>query len=81
MKVTGQVKEYVLEGYAEKLQTDLPVTEINASSGSIVKVSSGQPLPAPVVIGKDRKLPTEIIDNDSFTKFDPEEDGIDFLKA
>ncbi|UQD53527.1 endonuclease [Bacillus methanolicus] len=81
VKVTGQVKEYVLEGYAEKLQTDLPVTEINASSGSIAKVSSGQPLPAPVVIGKDRKLPTEIIDNDSFTKFDPEEDGIDFFES
>lgn len=81
VKVTGQVKEYVLEGYAEKLQTDLPVTEINASTGSITKVSSGQPLPAPVVIGKDRALPTEIIDNDSFTKFDPEEDGIDFFES
>ncbi|EIJ80388.1 Endonuclease/exonuclease/phosphatase [Bacillus methanolicus PB1] len=81
VKVSGQVKEYVLEGYAEKLQTDLPVTEINASSGSITKVSSGQPLPAPIVIGKDRTLPTEIIDNDSFTKFDPEEDGIDFFES
>ncbi|MBE3570065.1 MAG: chitobiase/beta-hexosaminidase C-terminal domain-containing protein [Bacillales bacterium] len=81
VKVTGQVKEYVLEGYSEKLQTDLPVTEINAASGSITKVSSGQPLPEPVVIGQDRALPTEIIDNDSFTKFDPEEDGIDFFES
>lgn len=81
VKVTGQVKEWLLEGYPEKAQTDLTVTEINAASGSIKVISRGQPLPAPVVIGKDRALPTEIIDNDSFTKFDPEEDGIDFFES
>jgi predicted extracellular nuclease len=81
VKVTGQVKEWLLEGYPEKAQTDLTVTEINASSGAINVISRGQQLPAPVVIGKDRILPTEIIDNDSFTKFDPEEDGIDFFES
>ena len=81
VQVTGQVKEWLLEGYSEKAQTDLTVTEINASSGSIKVISRGQPLPAPVVIGKDRALPTEVIDNDSFTKFDPEEDGIDFFES
>ncbi|STO13745.1 Endonuclease YhcR precursor [[Flavobacterium] thermophilum] len=81
VQVTGQVKEWLLEGYSEKAQTDLTVTGINASSGSIKVISRGQPLPAPVVIGKDRALPTEVIDNDSFTKFDPEEDGIDFFES
>jgi predicted extracellular nuclease len=79
VKVDGTVKEWVLEGYSEKLETDLPVTEINAAS--ITKVSSAQPLPEPIIIGKDRHLPTEIIDNDVFAEFDPEEDGIDFFES
>ena len=43
VKVSGQVKEWVLEGYAEKLQTDLPVTEINATDIQIT--ASNQALP------------------------------------
>ncbi|WNS74136.1 endonuclease [Bacillus sp. DTU_2020_1000418_1_SI_GHA_SEK_038] len=79
VKASGQVKEWVLEGYAEKLQTDLPVTEINASNIQII--ASNQLLPAPVVIGVDRMLPLEIIDNDQFENFDPNEDGIDFFES
>ncbi|MEH7345424.1 endonuclease [Bacillus sp. JJ1532] len=79
VKVSGQVKEWVLEGYAEKLQTDLPVTEINASNIQII--ASNQSLPAPVVIGVDRMLPLEVIDNDRFENFDPSEDGIDFFES
>ena len=70
VKVSGQVKEWVLEGYAEKLQTDLPVTEINATN--IQKTASNQDLPAAIIIGEDRIPPTEIIDNDGFAQFDPE---------
>lgn len=79
VNVSGLVKEYVLEGYSEKLTTDLPVTEINASS--ITTMTSGQVLPNPVVIGKDRIPPTETIDNDAMTKFEPEQDGIDFYES
>lgn len=79
VKVSGLVKEWVLDGYAEKLQTDLPVTEINASQ--IIVTASNQPLPAPVVIGADRMPPLEVIDNDGFTNFDPEQDGIDFFES
>lgn len=79
VKVSGLVKEYVLEGYSEKLTTDLPVTEINASL--ITTMASGQVLPSPVVIGKDRIPPTETIDNDAMTKFEPEQDGIDFYES
>lgn len=77
--VNGQVKEWVLEGYAEKLQTDLPVTEINASFIGIS--ASNQALPAPVVIGVDRIPPVTVIDNDGLAVFDPEEDGIDFFES
>jgi 2',3'-cyclic-nucleotide 2'-phosphodiesterase (5'-nucleotidase family) len=79
--VSGLVKEWVLDGYAEKLQTDLAMTEINAQSGKITKVSSGTELPTPVVIGRDVIPPTSVIDNDQFRTFDPAEDGIDFYES
>ncbi|WP_080843911.1 chitobiase/beta-hexosaminidase C-terminal domain-containing protein [Cytobacillus gottheilii] len=78
VSVSGTVKEYVMEGYGERFQTDLPVTEISASS--IEKTGTGD-LPDPVIIGVDRIAPTEIIDNDSFGQFDPEQDGIDFYES
>jgi predicted extracellular nuclease len=79
VKVSGEVTEYVLEGYSDRYQTDLPVTEIGASSVEVT--ATGQELPVPVVIGEDRIPPTEIIDNDSFSAFDPAEDGIDFYES
>lgn len=79
--VSGLVKEWVLDGYAEKLQTDLAMTEINAQNGNVKKLSSGNELPAPIVIGKDAVPPTSVIDNDQFGTFDPEEDGIDFYES
>ncbi|MBG9588227.1 DUF6359 domain-containing protein [Cytobacillus firmus] len=78
VSASGQVKEWVLDGYSDKLKTDLPVTEINAASIEII--ASGQELPAPVVINKEN-LPTEIIDNDNLGNFDPEQDGIDFYES
>lgn len=79
--VSGLVKEWVLDGYAEKLQTDLAMTEINAQSGKVTKVSSGNKLPTPLVIGRDVIPPTSVIDNDQFLTFDPAEDGIDFYES
>ncbi|WP_142383415.1 5'-nucleotidase C-terminal domain-containing protein [Bacillus sp. V3-13] len=79
--VNGLVKEWVLDGYSDKLQTDLAMTEINAQDGSVTKIASGQELPAPLVIGKDVKPPTQVVDNDQFGTFDPEQDGIDFYES
>ncbi|MFB3161517.1 5'-nucleotidase C-terminal domain-containing protein [Neobacillus sp. 179-J 1A1 HS] len=79
--VSGLVKEWVLDGYDEKLQTDLAMTEINAQSGKITKVSSKNQLPAPLVIGRDVIPPTSVIDNDQLKTFDPSEDGIDFYES
>lgn len=81
VKVSGLVKEWVLDGYDEKLQTDLAMTEINAQTGKVTKISSGNELPAPIIIGKDVIPPTSIIDNDQFGVFDPSEDGIDFYES
>ncbi|WP_108669390.1 DUF6359 domain-containing protein [Peribacillus acanthi] len=77
--VDGSVKEWVLDGYPEKLETDLPMTEINATSVSVVLKS--QPLPLPVILGKDRLIPSQVIDNDSFSIFDVNEDAIDFYES
>ncbi|WP_080843959.1 5'-nucleotidase C-terminal domain-containing protein [Cytobacillus gottheilii] len=79
--VDGLVKEWVLDGYSEKLETDLAMTEINAQRGNVVKVSSNHDLPEALVIGKDIFPPTEIVDNDGLQVFDPEEDGIDFYES
>ncbi|QPC47816.1 chitobiase/beta-hexosaminidase C-terminal domain-containing protein [Mangrovibacillus cuniculi] len=79
VKVAGKVVEYYGEGYAEKTQTDLTETQISASSTE--KLASGQALPKAIVLGEDRFPPTEVIDNDAFATFDPEEDGIDFYES
>ncbi|MBT2687442.1 chitobiase/beta-hexosaminidase C-terminal domain-containing protein [Bacillus sp. ISL-47] len=78
VSVNGLVKEWVLDGYSEKKETDLPVTEISATN--VTKTGTDE-LPASVVIGEDRMPPTEVIDNDSFSEFDPEQDGIDFYES
>lgn len=79
VNISGQVKEWVLEGYSEKLETDLPVTEINAST--ITVTATGQALPKPIEISPLRGQPTKIIDNDQFKAFDPWQDGIDYYES
>ncbi|MEC1522045.1 chitobiase/beta-hexosaminidase C-terminal domain-containing protein [Neobacillus niacini] len=78
VKVSGKVTEYYGEGYAEKTSTDLTITQIEASS---ITKNGTAPLPTPIKLGVDRISPPEIIDNDQFTKFDPEEDAIDFWES
>ncbi len=81
--VDGTVDEYHIDGYYDtKTSTDLPVTQINARDdrgGDVTLVAENQPLPAPIKI--DDILPEEVIDNDSFSLFDPEEDAIDFWES
>ena len=78
VSVSGKVGEYVPGG----ARTDnLSVTQIGGSP-SVAVISSGNPLPPPVVVGASgRRPPAGIIDDDGFTRFDPESDGIDFLES
>jgi uncharacterized protein len=78
VSVSGTVTEYLGEGYTEKSQTDLTITQIGASN--ITKIGKA-PLPAPIKLGVDRIAPADIIDNDQFTTFDPEQDAIDFWES
>ncbi|WP_159881007.1 5'-nucleotidase C-terminal domain-containing protein [Paenibacillus puerhi] len=75
VKVTGKVSEY-----NEGSGSNLTSTQITMTSRTIV--SSGNPLPAPVILGKNgRTIPSSIIDNDGLTKFEPAEDAIDFFES
>ncbi len=77
---TGYVKEWILGGYSDKFDTDLPVTEISAVN--LVKGALNEGLPASIVLGGDGVLiPTDVVDNDAFANFDPEEDAIDLYES
>jgi len=76
--VAGTVEEWYYEGYSDMKANDLPITRIRATAAAKSGIVE---LPAPLVIGEDIFPPTEIIDNDSLTTFDPLEDGIDFWES
>ena len=75
VKVNGKVEEYNEGSSANLTSTQLRLTTIKT-------VSTGNTLPAPIVLGKNgRIIPSTVIDNDSLTIFDPEEDAIDFYES
>ncbi|EMF47420.1 Endonuclease/Exonuclease/phosphatase family protein [Planococcus halocryophilus Or1] len=76
--VNGTVEEHFQEGYSDAKDNDLPITRIRATN---VAKTGTAPLPEPIVIGEDVQPPSEQIDNDGLTSFDPEEDGIDFWES
>src|SRR5262249_49067168 len=59
---------------------NLKRTEIDGPS--IAVLSHGNTLPAPVILGSTGSLPpTEIIEDDALTLFDPASDGLDFYET
>ncbi|SFC26822.1 hypothetical protein SAMN04488168_10370 [Bacillus sp. 491mf] len=80
VSVDGQVEEFIGQGYADRFDTDLSITEIKAKL--VIVKESNQPLPKSVVLGENGvKIPDAIIDNDGFGIFDPAEDAIDFYES
>ena len=78
VQVTGTVIEYIPGGAA----TNNLSTTVFSQPDRIQTVSTGNPIPAPVVIGSvGRRPPTRVLDNDNFAIFDPAEDGIDFYES
>ena len=72
VELTGVVGEY------KPSDLGLSVTQVTASAVTIL--SSGNPIPAALVIGVGGLLrPTESIDSDGFALFNPVKDGEDFL--
>ncbi|MBL8773441.1 MAG: endonuclease/exonuclease/phosphatase family protein [Phenylobacterium sp.] len=75
VRVEGDVNEFFGSN-----ANNLGITEID--SPIITVLSSGNPLPAAVVLGTGGRLvPTSVIDNDDFAVFDPAEDAIDFYES
>ncbi len=76
--VSGVVKELKETGYADA--KDLTTTAITEATVSIE--ASVAELPAPVVIGKDRKQPTAAISSaKGFEEFDPTKYAMDFFES
>lgn len=84
VKVSGTVDEFWIDGYNDsKKETDLSVTQINARNdrgGIITVVEENVALPDAVTIDT-KNLPANVIDNDGFAEFDPDEDAIDFWES
>ena len=82
VNVSGRVEEIRPGGNTANLSR----TQIMDAHISVL--SSGNPLPVPVIIGADGRMPpTEVIDDDSNgilsknRQFDPESDGLDFYES
>lgn len=77
-EVSGTVSEF-FPGGADT--GNLSTTQISNATVTIPEVSI-QVFPTPVVIGTGGRIPpTENINDDAFTSFDPDTDGIDFFES
>lgn len=83
VSVTGEVDEYQIDGYDDRTETDLPVTEITARDdrgGEIEVMESDVDLPSPVEISSS-DIPEDIVGDDGFASFDPDQYAIDFWES
>ncbi len=74
--------QVVVQGTVEEsgFSGELTYTRIRASGVTVS--ASGVALPTPTIIGASgRLLPTEVIEDDNFTSFDPTTDAIDFFES
>ena len=77
VRINGLVQEFLPGAIEDK---NLTITEIVNPEVNII--STGNSLPPEVEIGyRGRRLPDQIIDNDSLADFDPDEDGVDFYES
>jgi predicted extracellular nuclease len=77
VEITGSVSEYTPGGSATG---NLSITQFYRPE--VVVISQHNILPDPVIIGEGGRVePHQVIDNDQFQNFDPQEDGIDFYES
>jgi len=78
VEVQGRVVE-VFPGDSDS--RNLPLTQIATATVEIIEVAPAV-VPTPTLIGTDGRMPpSEVIDDDAFTSFDPVLDGIDFFES
>lgn len=83
VSVSGKVSEYAIDGYDDRQQTDMKVTQINVrddQGGKVTVLKRGVSLPKPIIIDE-TNLPTEFIDSDYLAIFNPDVDAIDFWES
>ena len=83
VEVSGEVSEYAIDGFSDRQQTDLKGTQINVrddQGGKVAVIEEDVALPKPIIIDE-KNLPTEHIDSDGLTVFNPEVDAIDFWES
>ncbi len=74
--VSGTVNEFV----SASRPNDLTVTQISADT--VAPAGSGLPLPDATILGEGGRMPpNQIVEDDAFGSFDPENDGIDFYES
>ncbi|HHP7230265.1 MAG TPA: hypothetical protein ACFCUY_05325, partial [Xenococcaceae cyanobacterium] len=78
LEVDGTVSEFTPGGASTR---NLSTTQISGNP-EITVLSPDNPLPTAVVIGEGGRVPpSENIDDDAFSSFDPTTDGIDFFES
>ncbi|MBD2113179.1 MULTISPECIES: endonuclease/exonuclease/phosphatase family protein [Cyanophyceae] len=78
LQVAGMVSEFIPGGASTR---NLSTTQLGGSL-TITTLSTGNVLPAAVLLGQGGRVPpTENIDDDAFGSFDPVTDGIDFFES
>ena len=77
LEVAGTVAEF-FPGDTDN--RNLPTTQI--TNANITTLSTGNDLPNAVILGQGGRVPpNENIDEDAFSSFDPETDGVDFFES
>jgi 2',3'-cyclic-nucleotide 2'-phosphodiesterase (5'-nucleotidase family)/predicted extracellular nuclease len=76
--VTGTVSEFTPGGTSTG---NLSTTQIGGNP-TVTVLSSNNPLPNAIILGAGGRVPpTQVIDNDPLSSFDPNTDGIDFYES
>lgn len=83
VSVSGKVSEFAIDGYNDRQTTDMKTTQISVrddQGGKVEVVKRNVALPTPIIIDEEN-LPTEHIDSDKLTIFNPDVDAIDFWES
>ncbi|MGE7020701.1 endonuclease [Solibacillus cecembensis] len=83
VSVTGKVSEFAIDGFDDRQQTDMKVTQINVRNdqgGRVAVLKRDVALPNPIIIDE-TNLPKEHIDSDYLAIFNPDVDAIDFWES
>ncbi len=78
VEVRGTVSEFTPGGVATRNLSTTQISDVSVLN----TLATDMPLPSPVLLGEGGRIPPRRnIDNDAFTRFQPQRDGIDFFES